>query len=70
MYRNTKRTLDRSYFKYVIIDEAQDYTTFQYEIFYQLFKSANMTILGNINQSINPFINVEILVLDLLFLLL
>ncbi|WP_334298627.1 UvrD-helicase domain-containing protein [Paraclostridium bifermentans] len=52
------------------MDEAQDYTTFQYEIFYQLFKSANMTILGNINQSINPFINVEILVLDLLFLLL
>lgn len=44
--------------KYVIIDEAQDYTPLQYEIFYKLFKSAKMTILGDINQSINPFMNV------------
>ena len=47
-----------SQIKYIIIDEAQDYTPLQYEIFYQLFKSANMTILGDINQSINPFMNV------------
>lgn len=47
-----------SQIKYVIIDEAQDYTPLQYEIFYQLFKSANMTILGDLNQSINPFMNV------------
>ncbi len=45
--------------KYVIIDEAQDYTPLQYEIFYQLFNHANMTILGDLNQSINPFMNVE-----------
>ncbi|WIV12472.1 RNA polymerase recycling motor HelD [Proteiniborus sp. MB09-C3] len=44
--------------KYVIIDEAQDYTPLQYEILYQLFESANMTILGDLNQSINPFMNV------------
>jgi DNA helicase II / ATP-dependent DNA helicase PcrA len=44
--------------KYVIIDEAQDYTPLQYEIFYQLFQHANMTILGDLNQSINPFMNV------------
>ncbi|RMD04095.1 DEAD/DEAH box helicase [Clostridium autoethanogenum] len=44
--------------KYVIIDEAQDYTPLQYEIFYQLFKHTNMTILGDLNQSINPFMNV------------
>ncbi|WP_042274614.1 RNA polymerase recycling motor HelD [[Clostridium] dakarense] len=50
--------LNTSQIKYVIIDEAQDYTPLQYEIFYQLFKSANMTILGDINQSINPFMNV------------
>jgi DNA helicase-2/ATP-dependent DNA helicase PcrA len=43
--------------KYVIIDEAQDYTPLQYEIFYQLFKSAKMTILGDLHQSINPFMN-------------
>ncbi|HSQ34286.1 MAG TPA: RNA polymerase recycling motor HelD, partial [Peptostreptococcaceae bacterium] len=44
--------------KYVIIDEAQDYTPLQYEIFHQLFQHANMTILGDLNQSINPFMNV------------
>ncbi|AKA69272.1 RNA polymerase recycling motor HelD [Clostridium scatologenes] len=44
--------------KYVIIDEAQDYTPLQYEIFYQLFNHANITILGDLNQSINPFMNV------------
>lgn len=43
--------------KYVIIDEAQDYTPLQYEIFYQLFKHAEITILGDLNQSINPFMN-------------
>lgn len=44
--------------KYVIIDEAQDYSPLQYEIFYQLFKDANFTILGDLHQSINPFMNV------------
>lgn len=44
--------------KYVIIDEAQDYTPLQYEIFYQLFKHSNMTILGDLQQAINPFMNV------------
>jgi DNA helicase II / ATP-dependent DNA helicase PcrA len=44
--------------KYVIIDEAQDYTPLQYEIFYQLFGHASITMLGDLNQSINPFMNV------------
>ncbi|GKU27446.1 DNA helicase [Clostridium folliculivorans] len=44
--------------KYVIIDEAQDYTPLQYEILKQLFSHADMTILGDLNQSINPFMNV------------
>jgi DNA helicase II / ATP-dependent DNA helicase PcrA len=44
--------------KYVIIDEAQDYTPLQYEIFYQLFNHASITMLGDLNQSINPFMNV------------
>lgn len=44
--------------KYVIIDEAQDYTPLQYEIFYQLFNSADITMLGDLNQAINPFMNV------------
>lgn len=44
--------------KYVIIDEAQDYSPLQYEIFNQLFSTANKTILGDISQSINPYMNV------------
>jgi DNA helicase-2/ATP-dependent DNA helicase PcrA len=44
--------------KYVIIDEAQDYTPLQYEIFYQLFNHASITMLGDLNQSINPYMNV------------
>lgn len=44
--------------KYVIIDEAQDYSPLQYEIFYQLFNHASITMLGDLNQSINPFMNV------------
>jgi len=44
--------------KYVIIDEAQDYTLLQYEILYQLFSHANITMLGDLNQSINPYMNV------------
>lgn len=44
--------------KYVIIDEAQDYTPLQYEIFNQLFNHANIIMLGDLNQSINPFMNV------------
>lgn len=45
--------------KYVIIDEAQDYSPLQYEIFNQLFNKANKTFLGDISQSINPYMNVE-----------
>lgn len=45
--------------KYVIIDEAQDYTPLQYEIFHQLFNHANITMLGDLNQSINPFMNLR-----------
>lgn len=44
--------------KYLIIDEAQDYSPLQYEIFNQLFNKANKTILGDLSQSINPYMNV------------
>ncbi|KPU45205.1 helicase IV [Oxobacter pfennigii] len=44
--------------KYVIIDEAQDYTPLQYEVFHQLFDHASITMLGDLNQSINPYMNV------------
>lgn len=50
--------VEASGIKYVIIDEAQDYSPLQYEIFRQLFKSASLTMLGDLNQSINPHMNV------------
>lgn len=39
----------------VVIDEAQDYTYLQYKILKKIFKNAHFTILGDINQTVNPF---------------
>ena len=41
--------------KQVIIDEAQDYNRLQYIIISKIFKKADFTILGDINQNINPY---------------
>ena len=41
--------------KQVIIDEAQDYNRLQYIIINNIFKKADFTILGDINQNINPY---------------
>ncbi len=41
--------------KQVIIDEAQDYSKLQYIIISKIFKNAGLTILGDINQTINPY---------------
>jgi len=45
--------------KYVLIDEAQDYSVMQYKILSMLFKNANIILLGDINQSILPFNNIS-----------
>jgi DNA helicase II / ATP-dependent DNA helicase PcrA len=50
---------DTSSIKYVIIDEVQDYTPLQHEIFSQLFSNSNITMLGDLKQSINPYMNIE-----------
>ena len=39
----------------VVIDEAQDYNRLQYIIINEIFKKADFTILGDINQNINPY---------------
>lgn len=39
----------------VVIDEAQDYTYLQYKMFKKIFKNAHFTILGDVNQTVNPF---------------
>ena len=41
--------------KQVIIDEAQDYNRLQYIIISKIFQKADFTILGDINQNINPY---------------
>jgi len=41
--------------KQVVIDEAQDYSKLQYILIARIFKNAGLTILGDVNQSINPY---------------
>lgn len=41
--------------KQVVIDEAQDYSKLQYIIIAKIFKNAGLTILGDVNQTINPY---------------
>ena len=41
--------------KQIIIDEAQDYTKLQFLLIKNVFKNSSFTILGDINQNINPF---------------
>lgn len=41
--------------KEIVIDEAQDYTLLQYKILKIVFGRSNFTILGDINQRINPY---------------
>ena len=58
----------RGEIKQVVIDEAQDYSLIQYIILKNIFKKANFTILGDINQTINPYYKYESLkVLEDLF---
>lgn len=42
--------------KHVIIDEAQDYTSFQYKILARLFPNCSWTIVGDPAQSVQPYL--------------
>lgn len=44
--------------RHVIIDEAQDYTLVQYEAIRRSFPSASFTLLGDLQQIVNPYMNV------------
>ena len=44
-----------SVIKQIVIDEAQDYNRLQYIILKKIFPKASFTILGDINQNINPY---------------
>ncbi|MDR3540284.1 MAG: AAA family ATPase [Desulfosporosinus sp.] len=43
--------------KHVVIDEAQDYSLLQYEVFKILYKNATYTVLGDIQQTIEKTID-------------
>lgn len=45
--------------KQVVIDEAQDYSFLQYLIISKIFRNSNFTILGDVNQTINPYYKYE-----------
>ncbi|MDR6224981.1 RNA polymerase recycling motor HelD [Desmospora profundinema] len=40
--------------RHVLIDEAQDYSPFQFQFIKELFPRASLTVLGDLNQSIHP----------------
>ena len=41
--------------KQVVIDEAQDYSYLEYIMIHKIFHNASFTILGDVNQTINPY---------------
>lgn len=45
--------------KQIVIDEAQDYTLVQYQIIANVFRGARMTLVGDLNQSIMPFVRYD-----------
>ena len=44
-----------TYIKQIVIDEAQDYGMGQLKLIKKIFKNASYTILGDVNQTINPY---------------
>lgn len=43
---------------HVVVDEAQDYTPLQMKIIHELFPSSSFTLVGDLNQSLNPYANI------------
>lgn len=55
LYFELKGYPDDKQIKHIIIDEVQDYTFMQLEILKKVFPKASFTILGDVNQTINPY---------------
>lgn len=45
--------------RHVILDEAQDYSPFQHEIIRRLFPRSKLTLLGDLNQAIQPSMRID-----------
>lgn len=54
MLRTTRHHSPYRHIRHLLVDEMQDYTAVQYKVLRELF-SCKMTILGDANQSVNPF---------------
>ena len=51
-----KKSISQKSIKYEdVIDEAQDYNILQYKLIRTIFKKSNFTILGDVNQTVNPY---------------
>lgn len=48
-----------TYIKEIVIDEAQDYSLGQLKLISKIFRNVSYTILGDINQTINPYYRYE-----------
>ncbi len=48
-----------TYIKEIVIDESQDYSLGQLKLISKIFRNASYTILGDINQTINPYYKYE-----------
>ena len=48
-----------TYIKEIVIDEAQDYSLGQLKLISKIFRNASYTVLGDINQTINPYYRYE-----------
>ena len=46
---------DNNIIHHLVIDEAQDYSPIQVEMISKMFKGASITLLGDCNQTINPY---------------
>lgn len=42
--------------KHIFIDEAQDYSPFQYELIHRTFPQCKLTLLGDVNQLVHPYL--------------
>jgi DNA helicase-2/ATP-dependent DNA helicase PcrA len=56
--RITKEDEDRRKIKHTVIDEVQDYSPLQIMAIRAYYRQADLTLLGDINQAINPLSNV------------
>jgi len=45
--------------RHLVIDEAQDYSKLQIEMIKKMFNGATFTVLGDVNQTINPYFKYE-----------